>query len=208
MITAHRPIFVASVSLCVSAAFAGTPALNWTSASTNGTSVTSTRGFSFNVLASAGIDVTDLCFFDSGADGLADAHDVGIFNSAGTLLVWTTIANGTSSPLDVNNLFRVKAITPFHLAQGNDYAVGAVFISGSTDLQAISFVGLATPPEIAYGQTRFNNNGVASLSFPASTITQTGLPGGSFQFTPVPEPATYAAFGLGALLLMRRRRKQ
>jgi hypothetical protein len=203
----YRISLALGISVLSSAALGQAPALNWTTNGTNGTSVTSTRGFSFNVLDAAGINVTHLTFWDNGGDGLAQSHDVGLWDSAGTLLASTTIAAGTANALDVNGKFRIGAISTVHLAQGNNYVVGAVFLSGSADLQAINMVGLTTPPQISYGQTRFNNNGSSTLSFPTSTISQIGLPGGSFQFTAVPEPATIAALGFGALAMLRRRRK-
>lgn len=190
-----------------SSALAQTPAMDWATNGTNSTSITSTRGYSFDVTESLGIMVTHLSFFDNLADGLAESHDVGLWDSAGTLLASTTIAAGTVDPLDATGKFRTTAITPTFLAAGDDYVVGAVFVAGSGDLQAINMTGLAMGAGLAYGQTRFNNNGVASLSFPTSTIAQVGLPGGSFQYGPVPEPATFIAVGLGLAALALRRRK-
>lgn len=204
-----RAIISLACGLGATAAFAGGPALSWTSSGFNSASVTSTRGYSFNVLDAAGIDVTALTFFDEGADGLAESHDVGIWDSAGNLLVSANVSSGVVDAIDVNGLFRVKSISTFHLAQGTDYVVGGVFLAGSADRQAINFVGLTTGPEISYGQTRFNNNGVNALSFATSTISQSGLPGGSFEYaSAVPEPASIAAIGLGIVCLLRKRKSK
>ena len=187
-------------------AFSQTSAMDWATNGTNTTSVTSTRGYSFNVTEAQGINVTHLTFFDNLADGLAESHDVGLWNSAGVLLASTTVSAGVVNPLDATGKFRSQAITPLFLAPGNDYVVAAVFLVGSADLQAINMTGLVMGAGLTYGQTRFNNNGVNSLSFPTNTISQVGLPGGSFIYTPVPEPATLVAIGLGGLMLLLRRR--
>lgn len=203
-----RTLVTLCLGLCSTAALAQTPAMNWATNTTNTTSVTSTRGYSFNVVQAGGINVTHLSFFDNGADGLADSHDVGLWNSTGTLLASTNIASGTAVALDSSGKFRSLAIAPVFLAQGNNYVVAGVFVVGSADLQAIGMTGLAMGSALTYGQTRFNNNGVASLSFPTSTIAQVGLPGGSFQYNAVPEPASMAALGLGVAALLRRRRNK
>jgi len=199
-------LIVAAVAVSGSAV-AQTPAMDWATNGTNGTSITSTRGYSFDVTEPLGIMVTHLSFFDHLADGLAESHDVGLWDSAGTLLASTTISAGTVNPLDATGKFRTTAIAPTFLAAGDDYVVGAVFLVGSGDLQAISMTGLTMGTGLTYGETRFNNNGVPSLSFPTNTISQIGLPGGSFQYGPVPEPATFVAVGLGLAALALRRRK-
>jgi hypothetical protein len=189
-------------------AIAQTPAMDWATNGTNGTGSTSTRGYSFDVTETLGIMVTHLSFFDNLGDGLAESHDVGLWDSAGTLLASTTISAGTVDPLDATGKFRTTAIAPIFLAAGDDYVVAAVFLNGSSDLQAINLVGLAMGTGLAYGETRFNNNGIPTLSFPTSTIAANGLPGGSFQYGPVPEPATFVALGLGVAVLALRRRSR
>lgn len=202
-----KTILILAVGVCSSAALAQGPAMDWATNGTNTASTTSTRGYSFNVLNPNGINVTHLSFFDDLGNGLNTSHDVGIWNSAGTLLASTTISAGTVDPLDATGKFRSRAISPIFLAAGTDYVVAGVFLANS-DLQAINMTGLVMGSGITYGQTRFNNNGVNSLSFPTSTISQVGLPGGSFSYAPVPEPATMAAMGLGIAALLRRRRNR
>ena len=204
---ARNTLLAALTAVCGSA-LAQTPAMDWATNSTNGTSVTSTRGYSFDVTEAGGIMVTHLSFFDDGADGLTDRHDVGLWDSGGTLLAQTTISAGTADPLDATGKFRTNGIAPIFLAAGTDYVVAAVFVVGSPDLQAIGMTGLAMGSGLAYGETRFNNNGVGTLSFPTDTIAAIGLPGGSFQYTAVPEPATFVALGVGALALILRRRSK
>ena len=146
------------------------------------TSFNSTRGFAFNVLDPNGITVTDLSIFDRAGNGLAEGHNIGLWNSAGTLLASATASAGTVNPLSVNGLFRTVDIVDFLLPQGNNYAVGAFFLNGSGDNQAFGINGLTTPTEISYVTGRLIANG--SLAFPTSNIA-TGIPGGSFEFVPV-----------------------
>lgn len=185
-----------------------TPALQFSGQSGNGTEATSTRGYSFDVTDPNGILVTALSFYDAGANGLSESHGVGLWNASGTLLASTTVPAGTAAPLDSSGLFRFVPITPINLPQGANYAVGAVFQNGSLDTQAIFWTAQTTAPGVQYDQIRFINNAVSTLTFPTDTLAGTGLPGGSFNLSTVPEPSAAALLGVAffALLTSRRRR--
>ncbi len=174
-------------------------ALGWTSSNNNPATTASTRGFAFNVVDANGVTVTDLSFYDENGDGLAQSHDIGLWDSTGILLASATASAGVVNPLSVNGLFRTVAVTPFLLPQGNNYAVGALFLANSGDRQAFNFINLTTPSQISYVETRFIND--ASLARPTNTNSVRGLPGGSFEFTPVtPVPFEFNP-GLGLALL-------
>ena len=186
-----------------------TPALSFASSSNADAQITSTRGYAFDVLPVAGVTVTALGVFDNGADGRFDSHDVGIWDSAGNLLVWATVPAGTAAPLDLNNLFRLVDVPDLVLPQGTGYVVGALFLAHGGDLQASSLGGLTTASSINYDAGRFINNDVAALSFPTETLGVTGLPGGSFEVaSTVPEPAALTLFGGSLLGLGWLRRKR
>ena len=187
-----------------------TPALQFSGQSANGTASASTRGYSFDVTDPNGILVTALSFYDVGADGLSQSHDVGLWNASGTLLASATVPAGTAAPLDSSGLFRFVPITPITLPRGANYAVGAVFTFESFDAQAILWTAQTTAPGVQYDQARFINNGVPTLTFPTDTIAWTGLPGGSFNMSTIPEPSAAALLGVAwfALLVSRRRRVQ
>jgi hypothetical protein len=193
-------------------AFSQTPALSFTGSSPSNAATTSTRGYVFDVLSPTGINVSGLSFFDAGADGLSESHDVGLWDSSGNLLASATVPSGTLASLDTNGLFRVVNISSVFLAQGTSYRVGAVFVAGSGDTQAANLIGVSTPTELQYIGGAFINNGVASLTFPNSNIAL-GLPGGSFEFAAVavPEPATVAMLilltGTGTAVWYRRRNR-
>ena len=115
------------------------------------------------------------------------------------MLASATASAGVVNPLSVNGLFRTVAVTPFLLPQGNNYAVGALFLANSGDRQAFNFINLTTPSQISYVETRFIND--ASLARPTNTNSVRGLPSGSFEFTPVtPVPFEFNP-GLGLALL-------
>ncbi|WP_413171157.1 DUF4082 domain-containing protein [Anabaena azotica] len=180
-VTSFAVITATISSLAITQPAQALSALSFSSTGFSSTLTTSTRGFAFNVLNPSGITVTDLSFFDENSDGLAESHDIGLWNSSGTLLASGTVSAGTTNALV--GFFRTVDIADTFLAQGNGYVVGAVFLVGSSDKQAINFVGLTTPSDISYVGGRFINNGVASLTFPTSNLAS-GIPGGSFEFTP------------------------
>jgi hypothetical protein len=75
---------------------AQTAAIDFTSSSINGaTSTTSTRGYEFNITSS--VTVIGLSVFDELSDGLVEAHDVGLWDSSGTLLASTVVVSFASS---------------------------------------------------------------------------------------------------------------
>ena len=94
--------------------------VGWSGSGSSG--IDNNMGFEFNTTSS--ITVTQLGFFDQGANGLAASHEVGIWRvSDHALLVSGTVAPGTAVPLDGS--FRYVAVTPTVLTPGN-YVVSAV----------------------------------------------------------------------------------
>jgi hypothetical protein len=101
-----------------------------------------------------------MSWFDEGGNGLSVAHQVGIWNPAGTLIAATnvTIPSGTAATLDGN--YRTVAIPATVLPVGNGYIVGGYNGSGSTD--CLSFNVTQTPhPNITYIDATFSGiNGI------------------------------------------------
>ena len=187
---------------------AQTAAINFTSSTLNGTSTTSTRGYEFNITSS--VTVTGLSIFDSGSDGLAQAHDVGLWNSSGTLLASVNVPSGTTAPLDSSGKFRFVTLgSSVTLPVATAYRVGALFVVGSADTQFGDVVGLTNAPGVSYVQgIRINNN---ALTFPTIGLGAFGLSGGSFVIgaaSSAPEPGTIALLALGMVGgVVARRRK-
>jgi hypothetical protein len=72
-------------------------------------------GFAFTV--NAPVTVSALGYFDYQGDGFATPHNVGIYNSSGTLLTQALLNSGTVNPLIGN--FRYTDIAPITLAVGS-----------------------------------------------------------------------------------------
>jgi MYXO-CTERM domain-containing protein len=168
-----------------------------------------TRGWSFST--DSDITVTSLGWFDSGADGLAASHQVGIWTTGGTLLMSATVAAGTADPI-LNNFRFNSALTGSPSLTAGTYVIGGL----STNSDQVAFLvpagNVTLAPGIAFLQNRTNNNsGVFSFPGDSQSGLDVGVFGPSFQFdvvAPVPEashvlPAALAA--LAAAGLIRRR---
>lgn len=110
------------------------------------TSYDSTRGWRFTT--NQAILVTDLGVFDSNLDGLSETHDVGIFDSTGTLLVSVTVPNGGTATLI--NQFRSVSIAPLLLAAGQTFQIGATYLNGSGGTQIFFSNGMTVDPAITF----------------------------------------------------------
>ena len=136
--------------------------------------------------------------------------EVGLWNASGALLASSTI---TASATPVNQSL-YESIAPVTLDADQTYYIAAFSPSGAFQALALSpnFAppdGIAvTSPDIQLGTIATENNGI--FQFPDNT---TGAPPDSaiiaanFEFTPVPEPATFNLLGIGSLAFFARRRR-
>src|SRR5262249_58403989 len=109
-----------------------------------------TRGWSFTTADS--LTVTALGWWDFGNDGLAASHQVGIWNTSGTLLMSATVASGTTDPLASGFRFDSALTGTTTLAPGT-YVIGGK--SEVSDL--VAFIVPAGNVTLAPGITFIQN---------------------------------------------------
>lgn len=165
--------------------------------------ITSTRGYSFNV-GNTGMVATHLSLWDRDGDGLDVAHEVGLWNPSGVLIASATIPAGVAAPL-VDG-FRIVDIPDVALPIGDGYVVGGLFVAPTLDNLAFGLTGIVTAPGITYVDGLYINNGIASLTLPTTSLGS-GFPGGSLlvDTIAVPEPGTLALLGAGFACLLGAR---
>jgi hypothetical protein len=145
-----------------------------------------TLGWEFTVTGT--IQVFDLAFYDDGENGLVDSHQLGLWNSTGTLLASGTVLAGTASPLV--NQWREVAVSPVQLGPGN-YFVGGLFLDGNDPVWfpgLSNLTGFASGPGITYDQATFAFG--STLSNPTIPDGSPGFFGANFVFSPTPEPGS------------------
>jgi hypothetical protein len=168
-----------------------------------------TVGWSFSV-GRMSLSVTDLLVFDSGGDGLGEAHAVGIWDSLGNLLVSATVNAGTGNPLvvGVGAGWREVAVAPTMLAAGQVYTIGAVWLDGVDPmLFDVDTINGFTTNRIAFIDNRFIAGG--SLANPTGAVSSNpAFFGPTFEANATPEPGSLMLIGGGlvALGLARKRR--
>ena len=132
-----------------------------------------TYGWKFQ--ANADLTITQLGFCDGApfsTVGLDEAHDVGIFDAAGTLIVSATVPAGTVASL-VDNFWYVS-IPPTVLSNGQVYTVGADLPAPKEDTILSSNVPPGKPPvitldpRITWLQGVNDYPGGSALAFPTS----------------------------------------
>jgi hypothetical protein len=161
-------------------------------------------GWEFHVLAP--FTVTQLGFYDDGKNGLAEAHDVGIWDPNGNLMVTGTVQPG--DPLV--SWWRWTSVTPVVLLPDTGYVIAGV--TGLIDNYTWDPEGFVTDPRIQFAVNRYLAS--AALVYPVSVDPNVSVgffgPNFSDEGAAIPEPATSALIGGGLLavvLAFRRRAK-
>ena len=163
-----------------------------------------TLGFSFSL--SMAVQVTALGVYDDGQDGLADAAQVGIWDSNGQLLVSNVVSAGTGGTL--NGYYRYANITPFSLSPNTTYVVGAYINDTASSFNTNQGGSGSYASVVIPGTDRYVNSG--GFAYPSVDNGNAGgnWAGGNFQFA-VPEPSTWVMLGLGVaglgVTILRRR---
>lgn len=159
-----------------------------------------TLGYQFTSLQAQ--RVTALGAYDYLGDGFSEAHEVGLWDSAGTLLA---SANVTSAGALLDG-FRYSSISGLDLAAGGVYTVGASNFGRGDAYLLDALVSPATG--ITFNIGRYTNG--SGLMSPTFSSNSGGYFGGNLQVAAVPEPATWAmmlvGFGMmGGAIRSRRR---
>lgn len=123
--------------------------------SNSNTGADMTLGWEFQT--NANINVTALGFFDLDADGLLASHQVGLWNSSGTLLGSVTV---TPSSSPSGGFYYENLTTPINLPSGNTYRIAAHVLGDGFVYGADNIV---TDPSITFGETY---RGFPGFTFP------------------------------------------
>jgi hypothetical protein len=159
-------------------------------------------GWEFAVSGSVTVDALGYNYFGV---PLNNSHQVGIFNSAESLLESATVTNASS--LDDGYLYTSLA-TPLVLTTGDYWISGTTL--GLNDGWIYNADSIVTAPSITYVDSWYAPGSGGVLSFP-STSTAGGRQYLEVNFlttSVVPEPATIAILGSGLLMLAGFRRRE
>jgi hypothetical protein len=168
--------------------------INWTNGNWN-------LGWEFST--NGPVTVKALGFYDDLKNGLNETHTVGIYDSAGALLVSTTVL--TTDPRV--GFFRMHNIAPQVLPGSQSY-----FIMGVTGSENYTWItnGFTVDPSINFVQDAYFTPFSGVLAFPNgfnATTGNDGYIGPNFSTTtPLPSTLVFLGSGLLGLISLGRRR--
>ncbi|MBX7132771.1 MAG: PEP-CTERM sorting domain-containing protein [Fimbriimonadaceae bacterium] len=120
---------------------------------------------------------------------------------------WSVVATGSGTGAGINVPTPVTLDAPFLLAANS--TTGLALVIGATAGHDYSGTGTSPAP----GALQYSNADITLNLGAAGNVPFSGTPfrpriwNGTLHYTVVPEPATMAALAMGALVLIRRRRK-
>jgi hypothetical protein len=149
-------------------------------------------------------NITALGMLDQDLNGLSQAHQVGLWDSGGTLLASVTVPAGTGAPL--NGWYRyVNLSSPVTVTAGQTYTLGLEVFAGGDHFKDIDG-NTTNAPEFIMKNGRYNvGGGFAQPTVDA--IFFAPFEGPNALFEPVPEPGS-AMLMLGGIAAFALRRKK
>lgn len=196
-------------ALGMGSACASTIALQWSGSGSAGGSE-QTRGWAFST--DRAIEVNSLGWFDYGDDGLADSHEVGIWDASGRLLLSGVVGAGEADPLLAG--FRYSgALTGSKVLAAGSYVVAGLSTYDDDAWRDVDMASVTLGAGIRYLEDRTSE----TPAFEFAGVTQgydVGYFGANFQYdevaAEVPEPSAMALglFGLGMMGAVARRRRR
>ena len=166
-------------------------------------------GFRFTV--NQDVLVTDLGVWNGdtqiGLEGLTSDHQIGIWDSSGSLVV-----NGVAGPGDsVLGQWTYDSVAPTLLSTGMTYTIGALYDAGGVpdgDSYISSATSVSSSADVNWLNSVFPSAEDLGFAFPTedSASSSGGRFGPNFLYRPVPAPASMALLGLGGVAACRRRR--
>ena len=148
-----------------------------------------TAGWKFTV-GSADLQATALGEYDAGGDGLGMSVEVGVWDSAGTLLGMVTVPSGTGPTLIGS--FRYATLgTPITLAAGQTYTIGSrcTGVSGGGGYAPLDGPTFTFASDFTAAGGRYNNGGMSTtFSEPTMSLGGTILLGPNLEYDLLPTP--------------------